>query len=60
MIADGISTGTLTVGAGSTVKINALAGGPTGGGIQAVPEPSTLVLLALAGLALVGMYIRRK
>jgi hypothetical protein len=25
-----------------------------------IPEPSTLVLLALAGLGLVGMYLRRK
>jgi hypothetical protein len=26
----------------------------------AVPEPGTLALLALAGLALVGAYLRRK
>jgi autotransporter-associated beta strand protein len=42
---------TLTIG-GAPIVINASA--------AAVPEPSVLMLLALAGLAFVGAYIRRK
>jgi autotransporter-associated beta strand protein len=45
--AKSIVTGTLTIG-----------GTPLA--TAAVPEPGTLVLLALAGLALVGAYLRRK
>jgi hypothetical protein len=59
--ADSVTVGTLTIGAGSTLTINALSGGPSSGGaLTAVPEPSTFVLLAIAALGLVGAAWRRR
>ncbi len=57
LTADSIFAATLTVGAGSTVTIRPLSGGPLAGGIQlvSVPEPSTVILLAIAGMFL-GFY----
>ena len=49
LIATSIDVGTLTIG-----------GPATGAALAAVPEPGTLVLLALAGLTLTGAYLRRK
>jgi autotransporter-associated beta strand protein len=42
--------------------LNVAPAAPIGGmnGVSPVPEPGTLVLLALAGLALAGAYLRRK
>ena len=52
--------GTATLTAPSIVQGTLTIGGvaPTAAG--AVPEPSTIVLLVLAGLAVVGAYLRRK
>jgi hypothetical protein len=59
--ADSVTIGTLTIGAGSTLVINALSGGPSSGGeLTPVPEPSTFVLLAIAALGLVGAAWRRR
>lgn len=54
LTADSISVNTLTIGAGSTVIIRALPGGPTAGdgGIVGVPEPSVAVLLIAAAVGL--------
>ena len=49
LTAPSISQGTLTIG-----------GTDPGGAAAAVPEPSMLVLLVLAGLGFVGMCLRRK
>ena len=56
LTAQSIKTGTLTIGAGATVTITPISGGPLAGqtGLTAVPEPSTLVMLSLA--ALVGLF----
>ena len=60
LTADSVSVGTFTVGAGSVVVIDALPGGPAAvGPAQAVPEPSTLLMLILAGSTLAGIYFRR-
>ncbi|MGD0384423.1 MAG: PEP-CTERM sorting domain-containing protein, partial [Thermoguttaceae bacterium] len=58
--ADSIQVGTLSIGAGTTLTINALSGGPQSGGdsLASVPEPSTVVLLIAAALG-VFLYLRR-
>ena len=62
LYAGSLSCDTLTLGPGCRVVIEPIPGGPlavgTPGGIVAVPEPSTLLLLTLAGLALAGMRHR--
>ncbi|MGD0516529.1 MAG: PEP-CTERM sorting domain-containing protein [Thermoguttaceae bacterium] len=59
--ANSVSVDTLTIGAGSTLVIKALSGGPSSGGeLTPVPEPSTFVLLAIAALGLVGAAWRRR
>jgi autotransporter-associated beta strand protein len=57
---DSIQIGALSIGAGSTITINALSGGPQSGGdsLASVPEPSTVVLLIAAALG-VFLYLRR-
>jgi hypothetical protein len=42
----------------ASIRVGSLA--PASAAASAVPEPGTLVLLVLAGLALVGAYVRRK
>jgi autotransporter-associated beta strand protein len=54
-----ISTNQLTLGAGSTLTIAAIPGGPSGSAIAPVPEPSALVLLLAAAL-IVAMCRRVK
>ena len=52
LTASSIVANTLTIGAGSTVVIKALPGGPmAASSLSPVPEPSTLALLAMAALA---------
>jgi autotransporter-associated beta strand protein len=68
MDAQGITTtgnvsvlGTSVLNAKSIVADTLTIGGtPIAASSAAVPEPGTLVLLALAGLALAGAYLRRK
>ncbi len=55
-----ISTCTLTIGAGSTVTIKPIPGGPTGCKITPVPEPLTIILLILGAAGLFGCSCRRK
>jgi fibronectin-binding autotransporter adhesin len=51
--ADSILQNTLTVGPGATITLMPIAGGPLiSGGLTAVPEPSTIVLIFIAGLGL--------
>ncbi|MGD0383102.1 MAG: PEP-CTERM sorting domain-containing protein, partial [Thermoguttaceae bacterium] len=52
LTAASISQGTLTIGSGTTFAIQAIPGGPLSDTITAVPEPSTLALLAAAFLML--------
>ncbi len=56
-----VSVGTVTLGPGSTLVIRPLPGGPTAGGAMTpVPEPSTLLMLAIAAIALIGAAWRGK
>jgi fibronectin-binding autotransporter adhesin len=56
-----VYTGTLTIGAGSKLTITPIAGAPlSGGSLKAVPEPSTIVLLAIAALGMIGAAWRRR
>jgi hypothetical protein len=59
LTATSISQGTLTIGSGATVTIQAIPGGPLGNTITAVPEPSTLALLAVAFLIPAYSRVRR-
>jgi autotransporter-associated beta strand protein len=49
--AGSIQVDTVTLGVGARLTIMPIAGGPTGGMIP-VPEPSALILLAIAGLSI--------
>ena len=55
LTADSVRVGVLTLGAGSTLTINAIPGGPSSAGSATapVPEPSALVLLAAAAAIVV-------
>lgn len=57
-----MSQGTLTLGAGATLTIAAIPGGPTSGAdsLSPVPEPSALLMLAMAGLGGLAALWRRK
>jgi autotransporter-associated beta strand protein len=60
LTADSINISTLTIAANSTVTISPLSGGPQSlnTDLTAVPEPSTAVLLLLAGLIAAAYYKR--
>jgi hypothetical protein len=62
LIASSIVQNALTIGAGCKVTINAIPGGPAAAGtnLAAVPEPSTLILLALAGMGLLGRLLYKR
>ena len=52
----GLSTGDLTTAPPAGVSL--LSGNSLGGAGQAVPEPSTLCLIGIAGLALLAIRLR--
>ncbi len=56
LTASSISVGTLTIGADSTATISPIAGGPLGDSFSptAVPEPSCIIMLILAGSILLA------
>ena len=58
LIASRISVNTLTLGAGCTVTISALPGGPSAcARIVPVPEPATWILIVVAAMALLGWIL---
>ena len=62
LTADSIVQNTLTIGAGATVTIRPISGGPLAAQFQIspVPEPATFTLLLLAGLVLGLWRLRRR
>jgi len=62
LTATSVEEGTLTIGAGATLTIAAIAGGPSSDAalLSPVPEPSALVMLAMAGLGVLLAAVRRK
>jgi hypothetical protein len=56
-----VSQNTLTIGAGATLTIAAISGGPSSGGssLATVPEPATWAMLMMAAMGL-GIYWRRR
>jgi hypothetical protein len=59
LTAKSISGSTLTQGSGTTLTIQAIPGGLQGGNITPVPEPSTLVLLAIGAFFIMGYSWQR-
>jgi hypothetical protein len=61
LTADSINISALTISAGSTVTIKAIPGGPLSlaSALTPVPEPSTVILLLLAGLFGAAYYKRK-
>jgi fibronectin-binding autotransporter adhesin len=55
LTAGSIAVDTLTIAAGSTITICAIPGGPLSGFLQSVPEPSSILLLSLASVTLLGL-----
>jgi len=64
LTANSIDVNSLTIGAGSTVTINAVSGGPTttggAGNVSQVPEPGTWVLLAAGAACLLSLLRPRR
>jgi autotransporter-associated beta strand protein len=62
LTANAITQGTLTIGAGATLTIAALPGGPMASSenLAPVPEPSTLALLGIAAAMFLLAYARRR
>ncbi len=60
LTATSVAQNTITLGAGATLTIAALPGGPTAGGglAQPVPEPSGIVLLIIAALGILCYWKR--
>jgi len=60
LTATSVAQNTLTIGAGATLTISAIPGGPTAdtSSLTAVPEPATWAMLMLAAMGL-GIYWRR-
>jgi autotransporter-associated beta strand protein len=61
LTATSVAQNTLTIGAGATLTISAIAGGPSAdaSSLTAVPEPATWAMLMLAAMGL-GIYWRRR
>ncbi|MGA2060615.1 MAG: autotransporter-associated beta strand repeat-containing protein [Thermoguttaceae bacterium] len=61
LTATSVTQGTLTIGAGATLTIAAIPGGPLAGmgSISPVPEPATWMMLLLAAMGL-GIYRRSR
>jgi fibronectin-binding autotransporter adhesin len=61
LTATSVAQGTLTIGAGATLTIAAIPGGPISGGssLAPVPEPATWAMLMMAAMGL-GIYWRRR
>jgi autotransporter-associated beta strand protein len=61
LTATSVDQGTVTIGAGATLTIAAIPGGPGSGGssLAPVPEPATWAMLMMAAMGL-GIYWRRR
>ena len=59
LTAKSLQVATLTLGAGTTLTISAIPGGPSGTGLIPVPEPSSIVMAALAALLAIA-YARTR
>ena len=59
LTAQSVNQGTLTLGIGARVTIQPIPGGPLGGTIAPVPEPSSFVLLGMSTISLFVYALRR-